>query len=238
MMAVMGSTLGTADRSLMQSAGQPAGQAAAVPPATRARPPGWRDPRMWVGLAIVAVSVLGGARLLAAADESVQVWTVTRPVAAGEPVPAGDLAATRVRFVEAGDLARYLPADEPLPAGAVLARSVGAGELLPRDALGDPADTGVARLPLSVPAQQVPPGLATGDRVDVWVSRETARVGEYDATLLLEDAEVVSVSSGGDALAPTTELQLVLGLDGEQQADLDRTLTDLGGGTVTVVARG
>ena len=34
------------------------------PPAVRASTPGWRDPRLWVGVAIVAVSVVGGARLL------------------------------------------------------------------------------------------------------------------------------------------------------------------------------
>ena len=37
-------------------------------------PPGWRDPRLWIGIAIVAVSVVAGARLLAAADDSVTVW--------------------------------------------------------------------------------------------------------------------------------------------------------------------
>ena len=39
-------------------------------------PPGWRDPRLWIGVAIVAVSVVVGSRLLAAADDSVAVWAL------------------------------------------------------------------------------------------------------------------------------------------------------------------
>ena len=34
------------------------------------------DPRLWVGVAIVAVCVVAGARLLAAADDTVAVWAV------------------------------------------------------------------------------------------------------------------------------------------------------------------
>jgi hypothetical protein len=41
-----------------------------TPPATRATTPGWRDPRMWVGIAIVAASVVIGALVLGASDDA------------------------------------------------------------------------------------------------------------------------------------------------------------------------
>ena len=43
-----------------------------VPRATRSRRPGWRNPRLLIGLALVAGSVLVGARLVAAADDTVR----------------------------------------------------------------------------------------------------------------------------------------------------------------------
>ena len=36
-----------------------------------APPPGWRDPRLWIGVAIVAVSVLVGALVLGTSDDTV-----------------------------------------------------------------------------------------------------------------------------------------------------------------------
>ncbi|MBW6551905.1 hypothetical protein MMA91_24640, partial [Salmonella enterica] len=58
----------------------------APPPAVRASTPGWRDPRLWVGVAIVAVSVVGGARLLASADDTVAVYGVVTDMGAGDEV--------------------------------------------------------------------------------------------------------------------------------------------------------
>src|SRR5687768_11311810 len=57
-----------------------------APQAVRATRPGWRDPRLWVGILIVAVSVVAGARLLAAADDTVTVWTAVRDMGAGDTV--------------------------------------------------------------------------------------------------------------------------------------------------------
>ena len=78
----------------------------------RAAPPGWRDARLWVGVAIVAVSVIGGARLLGAADDSVPVWAVASDMGPGDTVTADDLVSREVRFVDPAELDTYFPADE------------------------------------------------------------------------------------------------------------------------------
>src|SRR6478736_5540715 len=54
-----------------------------TPTAVRATRPGWRDPRLWVGVLIVAVSVVAGARVLAAADDTVAVWAVAADAGPG-----------------------------------------------------------------------------------------------------------------------------------------------------------
>lgn len=135
-------------------------------PATRVRRPGWRDPRLWIGVVIVALSVLAGARLLGSADDTVQVWAVAHDEAAGASLSPADLVARRVRFGD-GDTAAYFRVSDALPPRLVLDRPVGGGELLPRDAVG----TGptLAQLPLAVDPAAVPPEVGPGSTVDVYV---------------------------------------------------------------------
>src|SRR3954447_17822468 len=105
------------------------------PPVVRSRRPGWRDPRLAVGLVLVCLSVLLGARLFATADDTVAVLAARNPLVAGQQVSAADLTTVRVRFGSAQAADLYLPADAALPEGTVLRRDVGAGELLPRAGL-------------------------------------------------------------------------------------------------------
>lgn len=155
-----------------------------VPPATTAGPPGssarpratrigrpsWLDARLVAGVLLVLVAVAGGASVIAAADRSTQVWAVRTGLVAGSRVGAGDLETRSVRFVS-GDLAdRYLAASVDPPAGSVVVRAVGAGELLPRDAVSASAPTARVELPLSVAAGDLPPSLRAGAAVDVWAA--------------------------------------------------------------------
>jgi hypothetical protein len=147
-----------------------------APPARRASTPGWRDPRLWVGLAIVAASVFAGALVLGSSDDTVPVWVASASLGAGESLTSGQLAVRRVRFADAGDATLYLRADQQLPAGLHLSRDVGAGELVPRAAVTTASGPELREVPVSVAADQVPGGLTTGDRVDVYVrpSAQTA----------------------------------------------------------------
>ena len=49
-------------------------EAAPAPAVRRLRSSRWRDPRLAVGVVLVAASVVVGARVLAAADDTVAVW--------------------------------------------------------------------------------------------------------------------------------------------------------------------
>lgn len=203
------------------------------PPAGRATTPGWRDPRLWIGVVIVAVSVVAGSRLLAAADDSVPVWAVTGDMATGEEITGDDLVARQVRFVDEADLDLYFPADGALPAEIRLRQDVGAGELLPRSATGSADAAGVLQLPVQVEPAALPPGVGAGSVVDVYL-RADGRCPECSEAAL-QEVTVVTVPAP-DELTGTQ--QVVLAVD---QQGVDRwfgLLAQVPQPTVTILARG
>ncbi|WP_126688239.1 flagellar biosynthesis protein FlgA [Nocardioides ferulae] len=183
------------------------------PRALRSRPPGWRDPRLWVGVAIVAGSVVAGARLLAAADDTVTVWTAAGDLTAGRQLTAEDVVVERVRFADAGELERYFTTDDELPADQVLTRPLGEGELVPRAALGAPEDDRTVELPVAVEPALVPGSVTEGSVVDVFVLSGVpeARAGRRGAAApALEAVRVVAAPGLDETLGSTGRRQLVL----------------------------
>ncbi len=143
--------------------------AAPPPPAQRSPASGWRDPRLWAGVLLVAACGVLGARVLGAADDTVEVWAVVGDLGAGDEVGAEDLVATPVLFGEAGGLDRYVEVTEELPADLTLTRGLGAGELLPRAALGDAAQAGTVQIAVAVDDVRVPSSVGAGSVVDVYL---------------------------------------------------------------------
>ncbi|WP_157538405.1 MULTISPECIES: hypothetical protein [unclassified Nocardioides] len=227
-------------RDLGNSPGTPA-----PPPATRVARPGWRDPRLWLGVLLVAGSVVLGARLLAAADDTVAVWAVVDDRGSGTPVVAADLAVERVRFGDGDVLDRYFPADQPVPDGLVLTRAVGAGELLARSAVGDAERTDVLQVPLAVDPQRVPPDVAAGSVVDVWISDGTAdrdRARDDDATAgtdgpALSGVTVVAAPGYDDTFAVSGTRQVVVAVDDERAAAFEQLLSGLGDPVIRILQR-
>jgi hypothetical protein len=240
MMGPVSGNLGTSEPS-------PAGLSASdLRPAVRARTPGWRDPRLWVGVAIVAVSVVAGARLVGAADESVPVWAVAEDMGAGDAVAADDLVAHRVRFVDPAHLELYYPASEALPADLQLVRGVDAGELLPRSAVGAASQSGTVQLPVAVDAALVPPSVQAGSVVDVYVTAgdgsgeaaEGGRGGALAARPVLEGVTVIDAPPLDEGFAATGKRQLVLGITDDQAAAFFRATGAVTTPVLTVLRRG
>ena len=78
-----------------------------------------------------------------------------------------------MRFVEDADLDTYFVADEELPSDLQLTRGVGAGELLPRAAVGPAGEAGTVQLPVAVDTSLVPPAVRAGSVVDVYLTGAT-----------------------------------------------------------------
>lgn len=211
-----------------------------VPVATRASTPGWRDPRLWVGVVLVTGSVVLGARILSGADDMTAVWSASADLVAGQTLSADDLEVTRVRFDEPADRARYLGVDDELPAALTLTRSLSAGELVPAAALGeDTADDTVA-VSIAVATEHVPTELTRGSRVDVWVIADRTlggRRGQPPADLVLSDVAVLDAPVVADSFASATSRQLVLAVPDVDEESLGLVLA-AGDDRVRVVGRG
>jgi hypothetical protein len=205
----------------------------------------WRDPRLLVGLVVVAACALLGGRLFAAADDTVGVWVTERAMNQGEDLAAGDLVRREVRFADQAAADRYLSADASPPADSTLSRPLGAGELVPRGALGSGADTGLTEVPLSVGTEAVPGTVRVGSLVDVWVTPEAVADADVDpdspkaptSTLVFDDVAVVSAPASGTSLGPSATRQVIVGVAPEGQDGLPTALAALSGGAVILTVQ-
>jgi len=145
------------------------------PTASRAAVHRLRDPRMWIGVLLVAVSALVGGRALAAADDTVELWAAARDLAAGAPIVAADVVSTSVHFADAQIGGGYVATASAL-VGHQLAQPIRAGQLIPSAAVG-PAEQPTSELPVGVASADLPDNLGVGDRVDVWVLPDDVRSG-------------------------------------------------------------
>jgi hypothetical protein len=218
-----------------------------VPSALRGQRPAWRDPRLWIGIVLVAASVVVGARVLAAADDTVQVWTAGSDLGAGQRVEADDLVAERVRFADADALAGYFTVDDQLPADLELTRSVAAGELLPRAAVGTPDETGLVEVPVAVEPELVPPSVGPGDVVDVYVvapisaDTQAGQAGQHQPLPdgpALAGATVVDAPEQASSFGTSGKRQLVLAVPEADAPAFFALLARYDAPSLTVVRRG
>jgi len=214
------------------------GTGSVTPPATRAQAAGWRDPRLVIGVVIVAACVLLGARVLASADDTVAVWSLRHDVTRGATLDSGDLAVAHVHF--GGDGAdRYVLAGSAPEPGSSVTHDLAAGELLPQSAITSGGRPELVEVPLSVAPDDLPASVRRGATVDVWVTPKVAPAGEdrVRARLALHDVEVVAVPESADGLAPSTTRQVIVGLEAGRAGDLADALGDLADGRVVIVRR-
>lgn len=212
----------------------------AAPRATRSRRPGWRNPRLLLGLLLVAGSVTLGARLLASADDTVGVWSVARDLPAGAAVTASELEQRQVRFPDVATADRYLSTGDPLPDGLTLNRPVARGELVPRAAFAAQASADLVEVPISVANDDLPATVRQGSVVDVWVSPDVATVGagKVTATKVLTDVTVVAVPRSVDRLAPQATRQVIVGVPADRADTLGAALGGISDGRVVIARKG
>lgn len=211
-------------------------EAPASPRANRLGQPRWLDGRLVLGVLLVLVSVLVGAKVLAGADTSQQVWVASHDLAPGTVVTDGDLRTGQVRLF--GSSSRYVAGGKPL--GYVVTRDVGAGELLPRASLERPGGQ-LARRDVTVPvaAGHLPPDLAHGQQVDVYVTpddkaakRASGGADPYAPRLVLTGVAVSKVVRAGGLGATGADQPVVLSVDPGQVLALVQAMSQ---GTLDLV---
>lgn len=204
--------------------------------AARIGRPSWRDPRLGIGMLLVAGAVMLGGWAVSRAAETVDVFMTDAPLTPGDVVSAEDLRAQAVRpdGLEAG----YLRVESGLPQGTVVTRVVGAGELVPAAALGSPEDVDLR--PVAVPVGQASaPGVGKGSVVDLWLTASTRPAAGTDPAApsppqpLATGLVVADVVESGSIFAGTggSAVQVLV-----PQAELPGVLAALGGeGGIVVV---
>lgn len=205
--------------------------------ARRGTRPGWRDPRMALGVLVLAGSVVLGAVVLDQSDKTVPVWAMTADVGVGQALEPAALEQRRIRFADADLADRYLSAAQAPPEDVVLTRAVGAGELLPRAALGTADDTvEVVEVPVAAPVEAVPTTVRAGSVVDVWVSPEgRVEPGADGAEQVLDDVTVIAAPAAAEGFTPSGTRQLILAVPAEQaDTALPRLLAAVGGTGVVI----
>ncbi len=196
------------------------------PAAARLGTPSWLDARLVLGVLLVLVSVLVGAKVLAGADSSQQVWAATRDLPAWTVLTAADLELTKVRLF--GSSGRYLAGRAPV--GYVVLRGVGSHELLPHDALSAPGPK-VQRRHVTVPvaAGHLPGDLQRGDVVDLYVTPDDKAVRRGTATaprLVLSDVLVARVTRSDGLTSATETVPVVLDVAPGQVLAVVQALAD------------
>lgn len=192
-----------------------------APVAARLRRPTWRDPRLVVGVVIVAASVALGSWAVASAGRTVPVYVADGALTPGETVRPDQLRTVDVRIDSGTEL--YLRADQDLPDELVALRVVDDGELVARSALGDAAEVDVRSV--SVPVDQAMSARVTpGAVVDLWSSPEAQAGADAPAAepaplvtgVVVEQVDeagtglVVSDGATLHVLVPTGDLPAVL----------------------------
>ncbi|UNX55831.1 hypothetical protein MF406_06240 [Georgenia sp. TF02-10] len=143
----------------------------------RLRRPTWRDPRLGIGVLLVAGSVALGTWAVRDAAGTVQVYATRDAVTPGDAIDGEDLTVQDVRL--GGPQDRYLRVADGLPDAAVALRALGPGELLPRSALGEA--TAVDLRPVVVPlGAAVPADVGPGTTVDLWLTPPPPTGGPQD----------------------------------------------------------
>lgn len=173
--------------------------AAGLAGSSRFRRPAWREPRLLIGLGLIAVSVAATTAAVAYGDSTEPYAVAARDLEVGEVVTEQDLRSTEVRLDAAGDA--YLSGDRQLEPGTVVIDRVPSGQLVPVGSLGREED--LDRRPIGIAlSTPMPTGTEPGDLVDVWVAQRDRTGGTWsEPAQILEGAELAGVEAATGGLA-------------------------------------
>ncbi len=158
-------------------------------PARRVERPRWRDTRLLVGVLLIVLSVVLGARFIDGATQSGRWLSVTHSLPAGHVLAASDLLAVKAHL-PAASAGQYFAAPASALEGKTLTRSLAAGELLAADAVSADHQQPSRVVPLVVKAGRLP-AMAAGDRIDVYVLSRPTAGGVSRETRVLTNVEFI-----------------------------------------------
>jgi len=174
-----------------------------APSATRLKSPSWLDGRLVIGVVLVLLSVVVGAKIISSSQRYDVLWAASRDIAPGTTLIKADLVQVDVRFKDHG--AVYISTAGASPVGRVTVAPLADGQLIPLTAV--PATTPPATRLVTIPVARLhmPRGNDLhGVLVDLYVTPKTLS-GQVQATpelvlagVAIADTIVDSSLSGAD----------------------------------------
>lgn len=168
---------------------------------------GLRDPRLLIGVVLVAGSVAGVLSLVGAVSRTEPVYAASGPILPGERITEAGLTIVQLRLDP--DAALYLTPGELPSEGLVATRPVLAGELVPVSAVGSLGGLRLASVVVAVTGG-LPAAIAPGTPVDVWSTVELAQREWGPPSVLVGGATVVRVVESGGLVATRSALEVEL----------------------------
>jgi len=189
------------------------------------------DARLALGVLLVLIAVVVGARVFAAADNMSTVYVAAHDLVPGQHITAADLTTGRVHLDGQGGF--YVGASAAAPVGYVVTRFVGAHELLPVAALSAAAADDSRFVTVPVQPGHLPDELGRGDAVDVYLTPKAA-AGATTATprLVLSGVPVESREGGARTFSGNATLAVVLAVPNNDVVALVRAVES---GTIDLV---
>ncbi len=179
------------------------------------------DPRLLIGIVLVALSTVGVWALVSGLDDGTDVYAVRDTVTPGTRLQATDLTLESARL--GVDEALYLaPGDLP-DQGLVVTRTIGAGELVPDSAVDAVDRAGLATV--VVPSRgALPSELDVGSTVDVWAATELEQGGFEPPAVLVADAQIAGLHEPEGMVASSSVVSVELLIPREKVAALLQAL--------------
>ncbi len=196
--------------------------------AGRLKRPSWSDPRLLVGLLLIAIAVVAVGLTVKATDDSVSYYAARDTLTPGTVLSESSVDVAQGRVP--GEA--YVAVEGSEPWGMVVSRTVAAGELVPHGALVEAADADVRPIAV-VTGVPLAEGIEPGSIVDVWVSKES---DDERATVVIAEGLTVAAVDRGDGAFATREDTVHVAVP---TADVGAFLGAVsGGGTIAVVGLG
>lgn len=199
-------------------------------PARRFRRPRLRDPRLAIGLVLVAGAVALGSWAVADAGRGVPLYAAKGVLTPGDRITDATLVVVDARVPGATGV--YLDAGAGLPPDAVVTRVVGAGELVPVAAIGTAGDLDARPVGLSVPGP-LSASVVKGAVVDLWLTAPATNERPPSPAVVAGGLVVAAVTQaeGLFAASSTTSVEVLV-----PAADLEAVLAALASeGTIILV---
>lgn len=209
----------------------PAGQPLPAPPAHRLRPPSWLDGRLVVGVVLVLLSVVVGAKVVASSSDYDHVWAASRDLAPGTTISRSDLITVKVRFHDHGG--GYFSTSGAGIVGRTTVAALSSGQLIPTAALPATKPTPTRLVTVPVAKLHMPGGgNLEGSQVDLYV---TIKGSVTDAAVMpqlvlagVTIANTVSDSSLGGSSGSAVVLEVPV-------ADVDAVVGAVESGSIDLV---